>query len=383
MMMLGLRFMGDVPFRDVFMTALVRDYEGKKMSKSSGNVIDPIDIIEVYGTDALRFTLASIAVPGRDINLSEERIAGNRNFVNKIWNAARLVIMNLEGFDPAEGAPEPGDLELADRWIMSRLSSVIERADSGMEAFNFSVAGKALHQFFWGDFCDWYLELAKLRLYRGEPGRKRAAQWVAWRVLECALRLLHPFMPFVTEELWQRLPGAGESVMKAEWPSSADFDRDAAAEGEMELVQSVTVGIRAARSEHGIPPGSKLDAVLVCAPRAREVLERQGAYLETLSGLSGMRFAERPPDGGFGMRVVVEGAEAYLAAEQGVNAAEEIDRLARKLAKVEADLERCTAKLASEGFLAKAPAEVVEKEREKETELREQRDKLSAQISAL
>ncbi len=383
MMMLGLRFMGDVPFRDVFMTALVRDYEGKKMSKSSGNVIDPIDIIEVYGTDALRFTLASIAVPGRDINLSEERIAGNRNFVNKIWNAARLVIMNLEGFDPAGGAPAAEDLELADRWIMSRLSSVIERADAGMEAFNFSVAGKALHQFFWGDFCDWYLELAKLRLYRGEPGQKRAAQWVAWRVLECALRLLHPFMPFVTEELWQRLPGAGESVMKAQWPSPADFDRDAAAEQEMELVQSVTVGIRAARSEHGIPPGSKLDAVLVCAPGAREVLERRGAYVETMAGLSGMSFAGEPPDGGYGMRVVVEGAEAYLASESGVNAAEEIDRLGRRLAKVEADLERSTAKLASDGFLAKAPPEIIAKEREKEAELREQRDKLSAQIAAL
>ncbi len=382
MMMLGLRAMGDVPFREVFVTALVRDYEGKKMSKSSGNVIDPIDVIEVYGTDALRFTLASIAVPGRDINLSEERIAGNRNFVNKIWNAARLVTMNLEGFEP--GADVPGDsLELADRWIMSRLSDVIERADAGMEVFNFSMAGKALYRFFWGDFCDWYLELAKPRLYRGGPEERRAAQWVSWRVLECALRLLHPYMPFVTEELWQRLPGAGESIMLASWPSAGDFARDPGAAMEMELIQEVTVGMRSARSEHGIPPGAKIDAVLVCAPGAREVLERQSSYVESLSGLAGIAFSDKPPGEGYGMRVVVEGAEAYLSYESGVDAAGEIDRLARRLAKVEVELERCVAKLASAGFVSKAPPEVVEKEREKERELREKRGKLNAQIAAL
>jgi len=266
---------------------------------------------------------------------------------------------------------------------MSRLSAAIERADDGMDAFNFSLAGKAIYQFFWGDFCDWYLELAKLRLYRGTPGQKYAAQWVAWRVLECALRLLHPYMPFVTEELWQRLPGAGESIMRATWPSPGEFERDLEAESEMELLQSVTVGIRSARSEHGIPPGAKIDAVLVCGPETRAVLARHGAYVETLAGLSGIGFADGPPGEGYGMRVVVEGAEAYLAYEQGVNAAEEIDRLARRLAKVEADLERCAAKLSSDGFLAKAPPEVVAKEREKERELLERRQKLNDQIATL
>jgi valyl-tRNA synthetase len=382
MMMLGLRFMGDVPFGDVFVTALVRDYEGKKMSKSSGNVIDPIDVIDVYGTDALRFTLASIAVPGRDINLSEERIAGNRNFVNKIWNAARLVTMNLEGFEPAGGVPRE-DFDLVDRWILSRLASVIERADAGMESFNFSLAGKALHQFFWGDFCDWYLELAKLRLYRGSDSEKRAAQWVAWRVLECALRLLHPFMPFVTEELWQRLPGAGESIMAAAWPSAGEFEPDPEAEREMELVQAVTVGIRSARSEHGIPPGAGVDAVLVCGGESRAVLESRSAYVQTLAGLAALRLADEPPGEGYGMRVVVEGAEAYLAYEAGVDAGEEIDRLARRLARVEADLEKVLAKLSSESFLAKAPPEVVGRERGKEAELVEKRQKLNAQITAL
>jgi len=384
MMMLGLRFMGDVPFRDVFVTALVRDYEGKKMSKSSGNVIDPLDVIPVYGTDALRFTLASIAVPGRDINLSEERIEGNRNFVNKIWNASRLVMMNLEGFEPMDGRqPVDLDLDLVDRWITSRLSAAIERADEGMEVFNFSVAGKALYQFFWGDFCDWYLELAKLRLYKGDTSEKLAAQWVSYRVLECSLRLLHPFMPFVTEELWQRLPGHGESLMKAEWPSSSDFARDESAEREMEMIQALTFGIRSARSEHAIPPGGKVDAVLVCSPEVRAVLEGHSHYAETLAGLGSLTFSDEPPGQGYGMRVVLEGAEAYLSYERGIDAGEEIDRLARRLAKVETDLERCVTKLASDGFVAKAPPEVVEKEREKERELLGTRSKLNAQIEAL
>ncbi len=381
MMMLGLRFMGDVPFRQVYVTALVRDYEGKKMSKSSGNVIDPIDVIEVYGTDALRFTLASIAVPGRDINLSEERIAGNRNFVNKIWNAARLVIMNLEGFEPGGGVP--CRLELADRWILSRLGSVIGRVDTGMEEFNFSAAGKALHQFFWGDFCDWYLELAKLRLYKGTGEERKTAQWVCYTVLEHALRLMHPYMPFVTEELWQKLPGTGESIMIAPWPSSERLEPDPEAEREMGLVQAVTVGMRSARSEHGVPPNGRVEAVLVSDGGAREVLERHASYIRSLAGLEELSFADEAPGEGYPMRVVVEGAEAYLSYDRGVDTAEEIDRLGRKLAKVEADLERTLAKLASEGFVTRAPADVVEKERARERELQEKRAKLNEQIAAL
>ena len=384
MIMLGLRFMGDVPFREVFVTALVRDFEGKKMSKSSGNVIDPLDVIEIYGTDALRFALGSVAVPGRDVNVAEERIEGNRNFVNKIWNAARLVITNLEGFDPAAAAYSEDDLELSDRWIMSRLAGVMERVDEGMDAYNFSQAGKALYQFFWGDFCDWYLELVKPRLYRGTAGEKATAQAVAHRVLECAMRLLHPYMPFVTEELWQKLPGTGESIMVAPWPDAADFPLDEEAEREMELLQSVIVGIRSARSEHGIPPSGKVGAAIVCKQdEAREILTRQLGYLESLAGLSSVVFSEEPPGEGYGMRVVVEGLEAYLSWESGVDAGEEIDRLARRLVKVEADLEKAVAKLASDGFVAKAPPQVVEKEREKQRELSEKRQNLEDQIAAL
>ena len=384
MVMLGLRFMGDVPFREVFVTALVRDYEGKKMSKSSGNVIDPIDIIEVYGTDALRFTLASIAVPGRDINLSEERIEGNRNFVNKLWNAARLVLSNLDGFEPGVMGLSVAELDLVDRWILSRLANTISRADDAMDSYNFGSAGKALYQFFWGEFCDWYLELAKIRLYRGTEEEKRISQAVCYLVLECSLRLLHPFMPFVTEELWQRLPDTGDSIMVALWPSAQEFGEDAAAEQQMSFIQSLVVAVRSARSEHTIPPSAKVDAVFVCADGERlRLLSEKRAYLETLAGLGSVEFSGEAPREQYQMRAVVEGAEAYLSWEQGVDPREEIDRLAKRLKKVEGELERTTAKLASDGFVNNAPSEVVERERQKHDQLLEKRGKLNHQIEAL
>ena len=381
MIMLGLRFMGDVPFRDVFVTALVRDYEGKKMSKSSGNVIDPLDVIEVYGTDALRFTLASIAVPGRDINLAEERIEGSRNFVNKVWNAARLVISNLGDHEPAGGL-DGRRLELVDRWIFSRMAGLIQGMDEAMDSYNFSIAGKSLQQFFWGDFCDWFLELAKGRFYHGSPEEKAAAQAVAFAVLECSLRLLHPFMPFVTEDLWQRLGMPGESIMLASWPTASDYPRDTAAEEEMAAVQSVVVGMRSARSEHMVPPSAKLGAVIVCGGRVRELLERQDDYIVTLAGLSELSFSSEAPGGGYPIRVVTEGAETYMSSE-GIDTGEEIDRLGRRLAKVEVELERVTSKLANVGFVSRAPAEVVERERAKSVELQEKRARLDEQIAAL
>lgn len=383
MMMLGLKFMKEVPFRQVCVTALVRDYEGKKMSKSSGNVIDPIDVIEVYGTDALRFSLASIAVPGRDINLSEERIEGSRNFVNKIWNAARLVLVNLDDDAAREEAGDDESRELVDRWIVSRLGGLIETVDLSLEAFNFSAACKALHQFFRGDYCDWFLELAKPGFYGSDPVRARQVRRTASTVLECTLRLMHPVMPFVTEELWQRMPSTGESVMVAPWPSARSFQRDAGAEEQMAVIQSVVTGIRSARSEHSIPPAGRLSAVLVCDSKTGIILGEHGWYLESLAGLSAMEFAGSPPGGDFGIRVVAGGVEVYLAWSGGVNAAEEIDRLGRRVARVEKELERVISKLSNPAFISRAPADVVEGERKKQQELHLKREKLNCQISAV
>ena len=380
MIMLGLRFMGDVPFREVFVTALVCDYEGKKMSKSSGNVIDPIDVIDMYGTDALRFTLGSIAVPGRDINLSEKRIEGNLHFANKIWNAARFVLSNLDDYTP-DVSPGCEGRELADRWIISRTAKLIARMDSSMDFYNFSVAGKAIYQFLWGDFCDWYLELIKPRIY-GEAGPARLyAQDTACRVLDCSLRLLHPFMPFITEELWQMLPGTGESLMVAQWPEASSFELDPVAEQEMEIIQSVVAGIRSARSEHSVNNRSRIEAVLVCEGDARRVVERELHNIAQLARISPVSFAEEPPADGYDIRVVTEGVQAFLAS--GVDPAREIDRLARRLEKVEADLERCRANLANREFLERAPSVRVEEVRSRFRELSIKREKLAEQMQAL
>ncbi len=383
MIMLGLYFMGDVPFREVFVTALVRDYEGKKMSKSSGNVIDPIDVIEVYGTDALRFTLSSIAVPGRDINLAEERIAGNRNFVNKIWNAARLVISNLGDFDPFAYPLDSLEFELADRWIMSRLSNVISKVTQAMSSYNFSVAGKTLHKFFWGEFCDWYLEIAKSRFYRGSDAENATAKWVSWRVLECTLRLLHPYMPFITEEIWQRLPHKGDTVMLAPWPLHDDFVRDEDSERKMEIVKSFVTGIRSARSEHMIHPSDRTSIYIVCSGESKEMISRWSSYIIDLCGAKQFEVNESPPSGQFDVRVVTEYGEAYLTWERKVDASAEIERILKKLAKVERELERVKSKILDELFVAKAPPEVVERERKKEAELTEQRNKLNEQLKIL
>jgi len=383
MMMLGIRFAGDVPFREVFVTALVRDYEGKKMSKSSGNVIDPIDIIEKYGTDALRFTLASIAVPGRDINLSEERIEGNRNFVNKIWNASRLVLSNIGDYEPSADDLE-GKFELADLWILSRMSKTIEAVENALSEYNMSVACKAIHQFFWGEFCDWYLELAKLRFYGDNQEERKVAQAISYRILECSLRLLHPFMPYMTEELWQKMPGTQASIMIAPWPSAEDFPRDEDAEEVMSLIQSVIVGIRQARSEHGIPPSRKICAHLRGEEVAKEICEKNLSYILTLGGLSALSFMDSEPGKDFDLRAVAaRGIEIFLSSGVGLESESEVSRLQKRLKKTLTELERVEKKLSNEEFLRNAPEWVIEKERKKQRELSSIMSKLTAQIENL
>ena len=221
MMMMGIHFMGEVPFRDVYIHALVRDAQGQKMSKSRGNVIDPLVIIDQYGADAFRFTLAAFAAQGRDVKLAEERIAGYRNFVNKIWNASRFAFMNLEDFDPDAVDVKKLELSNADRWILCRLNEVAREVDDALSGYRFNEAASSLYRFTWSEFCDWYIELIKEDLYKGDAARKTTAQYVLWTVLENLLRLLHPFMPFITEEIWQSLPGKRpvSSIMKASYPA--------------------------------------------------------------------------------------------------------------------------------------------------------------------
>ena len=387
MIMNGLHFMGDVPFREVFITALIRDELGKKMSKSSGNVIDPLDVIEEFGCDALRFTLGHIAVPGRDIFLSRERIEGSRHFCNKIWNASRLVLMNLDGFRLPE-EPRRKGLLLEDRWILSRLARLVEEVDGDFEAYNFSEACKALHDFFWSDFCDWYLEMAKLRLYGKDGAARETTQGVLWEALETFLRLAHPVMPFITEEIWQRLPHRGESIMKARWPEPRPADLDAAAEEEMARLQEVIGCVRRIRSELRVPPARQVPVLLMAEnPERRDELAAQLDHLLALARLSRADFVEEVGDPSGYARGVAAGVEVFIPLKAALEAAggfdAEVKRLRRELARLEEDASGARAKLGNPQFLERAPAEVVEKQRSKLRELEEKAEKLHEQLRLL
>ena len=269
MIMAGLKFMGDAPFADVYIHALVRDQEGQKMSKTRGNVIDPLEVIDAYGTDALRLTLTAMAAQGRDIRLSMDRIAGYRNFCNKLWNAARFTLMNME--DELPEMPSRDRLSLSDRWILSRLNGVNRKVDKALEEYRFNDAALALYQFTWHELCDWYIEVIKPALTGGASGD--GARAILGRVLERTLRLLHPILPYITEEIWQRLPGReGESIMIAPWPSpDPDWD-DPSAEEDFGRLTEVIGGVRNIRGELNIPPGKEVRALIHVEDPVRERL---------------------------------------------------------------------------------------------------------------
>ncbi|HKX05076.1 MAG TPA: valine--tRNA ligase, partial [Methylomirabilota bacterium] len=283
MAMLGIKFMGDVPFRRVYIHALVRDAEGQKMSKSKGNVVDPLHVMDKYGTDAFRFTLAALAAQGRDIRLAEERIEGYRNFANKIWNAARLVLTNLEGYDPA--LARRGTPSVADRWIKSRLAEATAQVRKAIDAYRFNDAASAVYQFLWHEYCDWYLEIAKRSLYQPEsPAARAVTQRTLVETLEATLRLLHPFMPFISEELWQRLPHQGESIMIAPFPKATRKGRDPEAERLMAPILDFVSAIRTIRSESRISPAVELAvSVKPAGPEVAGALAAGAAVIGSLA----------------------------------------------------------------------------------------------------
>ena len=380
MIMMGLHFMGAVPFRTVYIHALVRDEKGQKMSKSRGNVIDPVEVIENYGADALRFTLAALAAQGRDIKLSEARIEGYRHFVNKIWNAARFVLLNLEGFKPGEIPVET--LPLPSRWILSRLSATVERVRDRLEAYEFDQAALTLYHFFWHEFCDWYVETSKLYLRAG--GEERLlTQRVLHQVLEASLRLLHPFMPFVTEELWQSLPHEGESIMVAPYPRPEDFPQDPAAEEEMDLLMEAVVALRNIRADYGLHPTREIPAVIVSeSPEVRDFFAREAGLLRLLARAGEVRVeaSGRPPAAA---SAVLSRAEVFVPLSGLVDFRQEAARLEKEKTKVERELRRVKERLANPAFLERAPAEVVEKEKERAQELEERHRRILTNLEVL
>ncbi|TYO98229.1 valyl-tRNA synthetase [Geothermobacter ehrlichii] len=368
MMMMGLKFMGEVPFRDVYIHALVRDAQGQKMSKSKGNVIDPLTVIEEYGTDAFRFTLAAFAAMGRDIKLSTDRIAGYRNFTNKLWNASRFTLMNLEDFDP-EGCTLDGlDLSPADQWILTRLRETAAATGQALAEYKFNDAAGSLYAFTWHQFCDWYVELVKDELYGEDAAARRRVQTVLYTVLEQLLRLLHPFMPFITEEIWQALPGKRPCryLMQAAYPDGSELRADAALAGRMEQVMEIIRGIRNIRGEMDIAPSRRITVVLDCRDEAAAAVVAEGqAYIRSLARVDELRFGvgiERPEKSA----TQVAGPVEILVPLAGlIDIAEEEKRLSKEVAKVQKDVDFFRKKLSNEKFVANAPAHVLEKDRGK------------------
>ncbi len=369
MMMAGLHFMDEVPFRDVYIHALVRDERGAKMSKSKGNVIDPLQLIEQYGADALRFTLAAMAAQGRDIKLSIARVEGYRNFATKIWNASRFAEMNgcvrVAGFDPAvvEGT--------LNRWALGEAARAVEEVTEGIQTYRFNEAAGAAYRFVWNVFCDWYLELSKPVL-QGEDGpAKDEARATIAHLIDLICKLLHPFMPFLTEELWAAKGAEGPArdeplLTLARWPEGG-LPRDRAAEAEIGWVVDLVTEIRSARQETNVPAGAQIPLQLVGAsPGARARVERWGDVLRRLARLSDIAFTDAAPKAS--VQLLVRGETAALPLEGVVDLGAETARLSKERAKLEADIAKIDAKLGNADFLARAPEEVVDEQRERRDE---------------
>ncbi|HSE93061.1 MAG TPA: valine--tRNA ligase [Methylomirabilota bacterium] len=383
MAMLGVHVMGEVPFRDVYIHTLVRDAEGQKMSKTRGNVVDPLLLMDKYGTDAFRFTLAGLSVPGvRDVRIAEDRVEAGRNFANKLWNAARLVLTNLDGYEPRRAARVPPGLP--ERWITSRLQAAVGAVREHLRRYRFNDATSAIYQFVWDEYCDWYLEVAKTALYRPEsPERRLSAQHALVTVLETTLRLLHPFMPFITEELWQRLPSAvrrGESVMVAKYPRVARKAVDRQAEEEFGVVMSLIGGIRNIRGEMRIPPSLTLTTIVKPgAPHERLAIDTS-PLIQTLgrTALTVDRVATRPPNSAI---AVVGPTEIYVDLAGVVDLAAERARLEKEIKRAADTVAFLETKLSRPEFVERAPATVVDKERERLDAERQLRAKLEASLS--
>ena len=385
MMMMGLHSMNEVPFRDVYVHALVRDTQGHKMSKSKGNVIDPLVMMDQYGTDALRFTLTALAVQGRDVKLSEERIEGYKHFVNKIWNASRLVLMNIEGLSALPVIPpKPG--KLMHRWILSRLQRVISEVREAVEGYHFNQYAHVLYQFVWHEYCDWYLEMIKPDFYGEDASVKITAQAVATGVLQEILVLLHPVMPFVTEEIWQKLPHTRGSIMQASFPAYREQRLDDEAEEQMALIMEVINGIRNIRGEMNVPPATRVEVICLAQGNAeKQLLQDHAGTICDLSRLARLEIAsagelEKPR---IAASALARNVEIFVLLEDVLDFDNESRRLEKELTRMEKEFSFTQKKLSNEDFLQKAPTDVIINEREKGARLGEKLEKLRHQYEKI
>ncbi|MCD6582354.1 MAG: valine--tRNA ligase [Desulfuromusa sp.] len=386
MMMMGTRFMGDVPFKEVYIHALVRDAQGQKMSKSKGNVIDPLVIVDEYGADAFRYTLCAFAAMGRDIKLATERIGGYRNFVNKLWNASRFALMNLEDFEPVEKDLTELPLSQADQWILHRYAFAAEEVNRALTNYKFNEAASILYSFTWHEFCDWYIELSKNNLYGDDAEARNCTQIVLFTVLEGLLRMLHPILPFVTEEIWHALPGERgfDSIMQAAYPTAALIATDEAVVADMERVMDVIRAIRNVRGELDVPPGKKIKVVLDCKSKSvvqaivagREYIQALARVEELLVGVA----VERPKQAS---TQVAGEVEVLIPLADLINVAEEEARLHKEIEKVQKDVSFFEKKLSNQKFVANAPPQVLEKDRGKLTAAEKKRKILEQSLEKI
>ena len=379
MIFMGLEFKKEIPFKHVFIHGLVRDSQGRKMSKSLGNGINPLEVIEEYGADALRFTLVTGNTPGNDMRFYMERVEANRNFANKIWNASKFVLMNLEGFDESF-VPSAEDYTLADKWILEEYNKTVTNITNNLDKFELGEAASAVYDFIWNTYCDWYIELAKPRLYNKEGGRDRqTAQYLLVSILRHMMELLHPFMPFVTEHIWQHLPHEGESIMVAPWPSTLSMEGFGSAAAHMNVMMDGIKGIRNMRAEMNVPMGKRSEVILVPATEElKGILETHGDYFHTLGWAEKVTvLSPDSPKPENATVTVVNGLEVYLLLKDLIDADKEKERIAKEQATVLKEIARLEGKLNNQGFLAKAPEAVVAKEKEKLEEYKQKQQALN------
>jgi valyl-tRNA synthetase len=367
MIMMGLKFMKKEPFRHTYIHALIRDAEGQKMSKSKGNIIDPLRMTEVYGTDAFRFTLAAYAAQGRDIKFAEKRVEGYRHFINKIWNVARFISMNIKEGEKIIPVKEINNLSLANKWILSRLSSVISEVNKSLEEYRFNDSASTLYQFIWHELCDWYLEMIKPELYGDNEASRRAAISTIVHVFEIALSLLHPFMPFITEELWQNLARKSDvdSLCVRKYPTSEDGVPDRDAEKKMRFIMDAVTGIRSIRGELNLPPSLELKAMIKTSDGTKEILNENITYITKLAKAKDIKIGSDIKAPRNAATAIAPAMEIFVPLKGLFDVSAEINRLNKERAKIEEALSLVKKKLSNEEFISKAPKVIVEENRAK------------------
>ncbi|MEQ6389613.1 valine--tRNA ligase [Bacillaceae bacterium S4-13-58] len=378
----SLEFTGDRPFKDVLIHGLVRDAQGRKMSKSLGNGVDPMDVIEKYGADSLRYFLSTGSSPGQDLRFSWEKVESTWNFANKIWNASRFALMNM-GDLTYEEMDLTEKKSVADEWILTRLNDTIQQVTKTIDHYEFGEVGRALYNFIWDDVCDWYIEMAKLPLYGEDETAKKTTRSVLAYVLDQTMRMLHPFMPFITEEIWQQLPHQGESITRASWPQVRSELSNQQAATEMKRLMEIIRSVRSIRQDVDTPMSKSIDILIKAETKVVQELQKNQAYLERFCNPQNLTIATEISTPEKAMTAVVSGAELYLPLEGLINIEEEIQRLEKEFKKWDDEVRLVQKKLSNEGFIKKAPEKVIAAEREKEKDYLEKRSKVEARIQEL